>query len=113
VETIRKIQWIFGDSATGITQIKEWYNRFKDGCTLVESNACSGRSSTSQNDELLDQVWTLVVQDRRVTIRELAEEVGISTGLVHSILTDDLSMRRVSVKRGSCIMTIHQLIPRN
>jgi len=47
VETIWKIQWVFGDDAIGITQIKEWYNRFKDGHMSVESNACSGRPSTS------------------------------------------------------------------
>jgi AcrR family transcriptional regulator len=38
------------------------------------------------------------MQDRRVTIQELAEEVGISTGSVNSILTDDLATRRVSTK---------------
>jgi hypothetical protein len=68
VETIQKIQRVFGDNAMGITQIKEWYNRFKDGCMLVESDACSGRPSTSRNDELIDQVRALVMQDRRVTI---------------------------------------------
>ena len=109
MKTIRKIQRGFGDDAMGITQIKGWYNRFKDGRTLVESDARSGRPSTSRNNELIDQVK----QDRRVTVRELAVEVGINTGLVHSILTDDLSMRRVSAKRGSCITTTHQLIPRN
>jgi len=46
VETIRKIQKVFGDDAMGITQIKKWYNRFKDGCTSVESDARSGRPST-------------------------------------------------------------------
>jgi transposase len=92
VETIRKIQWVFSDNAMGITQIKEWYNQFKDGRMLVESDACSGRPSTSQNDELIDQVWTLVMQNRCVTIRELVEEVGISTGSVHSILTDNLAL---------------------
>jgi len=45
-ETIRKIQRVFGDDAMGITQI-EWYNRFKDDRTLVESDARSGRPSTS------------------------------------------------------------------
>jgi hypothetical protein len=35
VETIRKIQQPFGDDAMSITpRIKEWYNRFKDGCTI-------------------------------------------------------------------------------
>ena len=113
VETIRKIQLVFGDDAMGITQIMEWHNLFKNGRTSVESDARSGRPSTSRNDDLTDQVRTLVMQDRRVTVRELAEEDGISTGSVHSVLTNDLAMRRVSEKRGSCIMTTHQLIPRN
>ena len=104
VETIRKIQRVFGDDAMGITQIKEWYNRFKDGRTSVHSDARSGRPSTSRNDELIDQVRALVMQDRRVTVRELVEEVGISTGSVHSILTDDLAMRRVSAKRTSSFL---------
>jgi hypothetical protein len=47
VETIQKILWVFGDDAMGITQIKEWYNQFKEGCTSVESNARSSRPSTS------------------------------------------------------------------
>jgi hypothetical protein len=38
------------------------------------------------------------MQVRRVTVRELTEDVGISTGSVHSILTDDLALRRVSAK---------------
>jgi hypothetical protein len=32
-ETIRKIQQAFGDDAMCATQIKEWFNRFKDGHT--------------------------------------------------------------------------------
>jgi AcrR family transcriptional regulator len=35
------------------------------------------------------------MQDRRVTVRELAEEVGISTGSVHSILTNAESVREI------------------
>ena len=95
MEIIRKIQRVFGDDAMGITQIKQWYNRIKDGRTSVESDARSGRPSTGINDEFIDLVR---MQDRPVTVRELAEEVEISTGSVHSILTDDLALRRVSAK---------------
>jgi len=56
VETIWKIQWVFGNDAMGIIQIKEWYNQFRDGHTSVESDARSGRPSTSENDKLIDQV---------------------------------------------------------
>ena len=41
-ETIRKIQQVFGDDAMGETQIKEWFNRFKNGRTSVESNSVLG-----------------------------------------------------------------------
>jgi len=77
METIRKIQRNFGDDAMGITHIKKCYNRFEYGRTSVESDARACRPSTSRNDELTDQVRTFVMQDRRVTVREVAEEVGL------------------------------------
>ena len=36
--------------------------------------------------------------DRRITINEIVGEVGISTGSVHTIFTEDLAMCRVSAK---------------
>ena len=74
----------------------------------MESDARSGRPSTSRNDELIVQVRTLVMQDHRVTVRELVEEVGISTGSVHSILTDDLAMRKVSAKFVPKLLTMEE-----
>jgi hypothetical protein len=43
VETIVKIQQAFGNDAMGATQIKEWFNRFKDERTLADSYQRSGR----------------------------------------------------------------------
>ena len=40
----------------------------------------------------------VVMRDRRLTIREIAEEVGLSTFSAHSIVTEDLAMKRVSAK---------------
>ena len=79
VETIRKIQTAFGDDAKGITQITEWYNQFKDGCTSMDTEPRSGQSSTSWNDQIIAKVKAAVMQDHHVTIREIAEEVDIST----------------------------------
>jgi len=36
--------------------------------------------------------------NRRLTAREFADEVGISKGSCHQILTEKLQMRRVSAK---------------
>jgi len=48
------------------------------------------------------------MQNRRVTVRELAEEVGISTGSVHFIFIDDLALRIVSAKFMSNLLTMEQ-----
>ena len=53
-ETIRKIQQAFGDDAMSITRIKEWYNRFKDGSTSVDSEPCHGRPSTTRNGNVIN-----------------------------------------------------------
>ena len=64
----------------------------------VESEAHSGRPSTSCNEELIEKVQQIVMEDWCLTIREIVEEVGISRGSIHSILIEDLCMQRVSAK---------------
>ncbi|XP_037567473.1 protein GVQW3-like [Dermacentor silvarum] len=108
VETIRKIQTAFGDDAMSSTQIKEWYNRFKDGRTSVESEPRSGRPSTCRNDQVIAEVNAVVIRDYRVTIREIVEEVGVSTFSAHSIMTEYLSMRRVAAKFVPKLLTVEQ-----
>lgn len=97
-ETIRKVQLAFGNDAMSVTQIKEWFNRFKDGRTSVESDERPGRPSTSRNPQVVEQVRKLIREDRRLTVRELADEVGISHGSADTILLEDLGMRRVAAK---------------
>ena len=61
-------------------------------------NPARGGHAQAETRRLKDQVREEVLNDRRVTVSEIAVEVGISTGSVHSILTEDLRMRRVSAK---------------
>ncbi|PNF38778.1 hypothetical protein B7P43_G12822, partial [Cryptotermes secundus] len=78
--------------------IKEWFNRFKHGRMSADSEQRSGRPSTSRNADVIEKVWTLIMEDRRLAIREVADEVGISRGSANTILTEDLGMRRVAAK---------------
>jgi hypothetical protein len=48
------------------------------------------------------------MQDRRITVRELAIEVGVSTGSVHSMLAEDLGLKTVSAKFVPRLLTIKQ-----
>jgi hypothetical protein len=79
-------------------QIKEWFNRFKDGHKLADSDQHSGRPSTSWNANVIENVRSLILEDRHLTAREVADEVGNSTGSAHSVVTEDLHMCRVVAK---------------
>ncbi|KAJ4428957.1 hypothetical protein ANN_25953 [Periplaneta americana] len=97
-QTIRKIQQVFGEDAMGVTQIMEWFNRLKDGRTSAESEQHCGRPQTVRSGAVVERVRNLVMADRRLTVREIAEEIGVSKDSAHAILRDDLNMNRVAAK---------------
>jgi hypothetical protein len=80
------------------TQIKEWFNRFKGGRKLADSDQRSGRPSTIRNANAIENMRSPILEDCPLTVREIADEVGISTGSAHSIITEDLLMCRVVAK---------------
>nr|XP_015912968.1 protein GVQW3-like [Parasteatoda tepidariorum] len=91
-QTIPKIQQVFGEEAMGVTQIKEWFNRFKDGRTSAESEQRCGRPQTARSAANVERLRNLGMADRRLTVREIAEEVGVSKDSAHAILREDLNV---------------------
>ncbi|UYV72891.1 hypothetical protein LAZ67_10001103 [Cordylochernes scorpioides] len=56
------------------------------------------RPSTSTTDEKINEVEKMILANRRITVREVAEDLNISIGSCHSIFINDLGMRRVAAK---------------
>ncbi|UYV85188.1 hypothetical protein LAZ67_X004883 [Cordylochernes scorpioides] len=54
--------------------------------------------STSTTDEKINEVEKMILANRRITVREIAEDLKISIGSCHSIFINDLGMRRVAAK---------------
>ncbi|UYV69787.1 hypothetical protein LAZ67_7000729 [Cordylochernes scorpioides] len=77
-------------------RVFEWYKRFKEGREETADNERSGRPSTSTTPEKVDKVLELVREDRRITVREVAEEAGISFESTQSIMKDILGARRLN-----------------
>ena len=46
----------------------------------------------------MDKVKEMVMNDRRITIREVVDDVGISIGSCHEIFSNVLGMKRVAAK---------------
>ena len=92
------IQKAFVDKIMGITQIKEWYRRFKNGRTSVDSDPRSGRPSLTTTPENIERVRLAIEGDRRLTVRELENDLGIPKTNVWEILNKILEMTRVCAK---------------
>ena len=69
------------------TQCYELFKRFKVGRMSVGEDPRPGRPSTSTNDDYVNRVRAVIRANRRLTVREVADEVGISIGSCHQIFT--------------------------
>ena len=69
-----------GESTMSRTQVQLWYNRFQEGRDDFNDDAHPGRLSTSTTDENIEAVEKIILNNRRITIREVADDVGISFG---------------------------------
>ena len=50
------------------------------------------------NPEIIDQIHELILEDRRISAKSIAEQLGISRERVGSIIHEDLDMRKLSAK---------------
>ena len=96
--TYQLLQQAYSEDAMGRTQVSDWFRRFKDGRTSVESDPRSGRPPKSRNDEMIAKVRKIIHNNRRLTVREIADDCGISVASGDAVLTDDLHMKPVWAK---------------
>ncbi|CAF3527620.1 unnamed protein product [Rotaria sp. Silwood1] len=77
---------VYGDYVPSRTTVFEWIRRFKDGQLNVEDSPKCGRPITTTDDQTIKAVECLIIEDRRITIQQIADALGISTGTVHDKL---------------------------
>ena len=80
------------------TQVQLWYNRQKECREDVNDVALPGRPRTATTDENIGAVKEMILYNRRMTIREVADDDGISFGSCQAIFTDVLGMKRAAAK---------------
>jgi hypothetical protein len=88
----------FGEQALSQVRTFEWFKPFKDGRESVEDDKHSGRPSACTTPEMIAEVLEVIPEDRRQTIHDVCNRVGLSYGLCQHILADELSMRRIAAK---------------
>jgi len=57
-----------------------------------------GRHKTVTTPDIIDQIHELILEDRRISAKSIAEQLGISRERVGSIIHEDFDMRKLSAK---------------
>ena len=86
MDIIQALETVYGDHAPKKTCVY----KFKEGRETVQDEEGRGRPTTSRNDENVDSVRSLVEEDGRLTVDEIALILEKSVGSAHSILHEDL-----------------------
>jgi len=87
-----------GEHAPSYPTVKNWVARLKR-CDFSTCDAPRpGRPKTVTTPDIIDQIHELILEDRRISAKAIAEQLGILSEVVGSIIHEDLDMRKLSVK---------------
>ena len=97
-ESLKMLQECFGKSTLSRTQVFEWHKAFSECREVVENLPRVSRPSTSVNNGNIEKVEKIVLENRRVRIREVAEALNISQGSTQHIVVHILGIKRVTAR---------------
>ena len=103
-----ELDYTLGESAPSFTTIKYWVAEFKRGRTSCQDEHRSGRPNEVTTTEMVKKINKMVLDDRRLKVRELAKMVGILKTVVNCILTENLDMRKLCARWVPRLLTMEQ-----
>ena len=82
---------VFPESVPSFDNVARWIRHFNNGRNSLEDEERSGRPRSSLTKDIVVCVGDIVTEDRRITLRFLAE-LSINYGSAYSIMHDELRM---------------------
>ena len=70
----------YNDCSPTIRTIERWVAEFKRGRTSIEEDPREGRPKSASTPEIMAKILDMVLEDRRLTERDLVEALYISLG---------------------------------
>ena len=108
-EALKLLQEVYGDDTISRTRLFEWHRRFKERREEVEDDhRRDGRPSTSRTDEIVERVRQKVWSDRCLTVRMIADELGMNSERVWRMIMEDLGMRKIWAKMVPRLLNVGQ-----
>ena len=87
-----------GKHAPLYARVKNWVAQFRHGDFFTCSAPRPGQPKAGTTPEIIDQIHEVILEDRRISAKSIAKQLGISHERVVSIIHEDLDMRKLSAK---------------
>ena len=97
-----------GYESTSYSVVKKWAAEFRRGKQSVEDCELSGHPKEATTDKNIELVHSLIMCEKRRSLRDIAWQISISSGAVQSILTDILGLSKVSARWVLRMLTKYQ-----
>ena len=92
------LQTAFRPSCMNRASVFEWHKRFKEGRESVRDDERFGRSKEVRTQELIGQIKNFMDKDRCVSIKTISAQFDVSVGTVHTIIHEELKIRKIYAK---------------
>jgi len=87
-----------GAHAPSYATVKNGVTQFKRDDFSTCDTPRPGQPKTVTTPEIIDQIHELILEDCRISAKSIAEQLGISSERVGSVIHEDLDMRKLSAK---------------
>ncbi|GFY07315.1 histone-lysine N-methyltransferase SETMAR [Trichonephila clavipes] len=77
---------VYGEYGLCRSNVMEWRKRFLERCELLEEDVRPGQAHRVITPEMVAEGNTLVLNNRRITVDEIHQLLGISVGITHTIM---------------------------
>jgi len=89
-ETLQMVNAAYGDQALSRPNVFQWYGRFRDGREDIEDDPRSDRPTECRNENNVEKISQLLLQNRHLSLKMLADEVNICKDTVRKIVVEDV-----------------------
>jgi len=97
-EIYSRLSVVFQNDTILRSRVFEWCGHFRSGRQSVGDDVCVGAPHMAIMDLNISRVETCILADRRVTVREIANELSLSVGSVETIIHEQLKFFKVSAR---------------
>ena len=87
-----------GDDVSALLTVKKWTAEFKRGRESFDDDPRSGRLASATTKENINRIHHMAMDDRRLTVNQIADAVAISRERVDNVLHQELGMSKVSAR---------------